>query len=102
MRQACSDYCKQECETWQRTIERFQGEDKLCFTNESELVADNIGPGKMNKTEKDISEFDGFLEDYLASQELLNIEQHAPVKKGEKVACPKKEMFQPVNISNGM
>ena len=56
----------------------------------------------MCKTENDISEFDRFMEDYLASQELFNIEQHAPVEKGEKVACPKKETFQPVNISNCM
>ena len=78
MWQACTDCCKRECETWQSSIEWFQGEDKLCLTNESELLADNIGLAKMSKTENDISEFDEFMEDYLTSQELLNIELHAP------------------------
>ena len=40
------------------------------------------------------------MEDYLASQELFNIELHAPGKKVEKVASPKKETFHPPNISN--
>ena len=34
--------------------ERFQGEDKLCLTNESEVLADNIGLSKVSKTENDI------------------------------------------------
>ena len=33
------------------------------------------------------------------SQELLNIEL-PPVEKGKKVVSPKRETFQPVNISN--
>ena len=49
--------------------------------------------------ENDISEFDQLMEDYLASQELLNIELK-PVEKAENVRSPKKEAFQPVNISN--
>ena len=86
----------------QGTIERFEGEDKLCLTNKSEVLAENIGLSKASKTENDIFEFDEFqfMEDYLASQELLNIELHAPGKKAEKVASPKKETFHPPNISN--
>jgi hypothetical protein len=38
------------------------------------------------------------MEDYLASQDLLNIELHAPVEKVEKVASPKKVTFQPASI----
>jgi hypothetical protein len=56
-----------ECATWQRTTERFQGEDKLCLTKESEVSADNIGLGEVSKTENDIYEFAEFMEDYLAS-----------------------------------
>jgi hypothetical protein len=46
--------------------ERFQGEDKLCLRNESEVLADNIGLGKVSKTENDIFEFDEFqfMDDY--------------------------------------
>jgi hypothetical protein len=39
----------------------------------------------VSKTENDISEFDEFMKDYLASKELLNIELHAPVEKAKKV-----------------
>jgi hypothetical protein len=71
--------------------------------NESEVLADNIGRGKVSKTENDFFEFDEFqfMEDYLASQD-NNIELHAPppVEKAEKIASSKKEAFQPANISN--
>jgi hypothetical protein len=43
-------------------------------------MANNIGLCKVSKTENDISEFDEFMKDYLASKEL-----HAPVKKAKKV-----------------
>ena len=71
-------------------------EDKFCLTNESEVLADNIDLGEVRKTE---NEFDELMEDYLASQELLNIEL-PPVEQAEKVASPQKETFQSVNISN--
>jgi hypothetical protein len=42
----------------QGTIERFQGEDKLCLSTKSEVLADNIGLSKTSKTENDSFEFD--------------------------------------------
>jgi uncharacterized protein (UPF0335 family) len=54
MRQAFTDCCKRECEAWQKTIERLEGEDKLCLKNGREVLADNIGLGKASKTENDI------------------------------------------------
>ena len=48
----------------QGTIERFQGEDKLCLSNKSEVLADNIGLSKASKTENDIFEFDWWVSVY--------------------------------------
>ena len=76
-----------------------KSENELCCANVSEAVSDNIDLGEMSKTENDISEFDELMENYVASQELLNIEL-PPVEKGKKVVSPKRETFQPVNISN--
>ena len=76
-----------------------KSENELCCANVSEAVSDNIDLGEMSKTDNDISEFDELMENYVASQELLNIEL-TPVEKGKKVVSPKRETFQPVNISN--
>ena len=76
-----------------------KSENELCCANVSEAVSDNIYLGEISKTENDISEFDELMENYVASQELLNIEL-PPVEKGKKVVSPKRETFQPVNISN--
>ena len=76
-----------------------KSENELCCANVSEAVSDNIDLGEMSKTENDISEFDELMENYIASQELLNIEL-PPVEKGKKVVSPKRETLQPVNISN--
>ena len=57
MRQAFTDCCKRECEAWQKTIERLEGEDKLCLKNGREVLADNIGLGKVSKTENEFDEF---------------------------------------------
>jgi hypothetical protein len=52
MRQACIYIVVSESARHGR--ERFQREDKLCLTNESEVLADNIGLGKVSKTENEI------------------------------------------------
>ena len=69
-----------------------KSENELCCANVREAVSDNIDLGEMSKTENDISEFDELMENYVASQELLNIEL-PPVEKEKKVVSPKRETF---------
>ena len=66
-----------------------KSENELCCVNVSEAVSDNIDLGKMSKTENDISELDELMENYIASQELLNIKL-PPVEKGKKVVSLKR------------